>query len=34
MHGRAQRPREGGADHSDQDPQRDNQQFEAVDATH
>src|SRR3954452_243323 len=32
--GRAQRARTGGGDQNNQDPQRDNQQFEAVDATH
>ena len=34
VHGRAQRRRTGGGDQSDQDSQRDNQQFEPVDTTH
>jgi hypothetical protein len=34
VYGRAQRPGTRGGDHNDEDSQRDNQQFEAVNATH
>lgn len=34
VYGRAERAPTRGGDHNDQDPQRDNQQFEGVDATH